>query len=51
MTRVALKGLASRPVRTLLTTLAIVLGVGMVSAAFTLTDTMRGAADSLSSAA
>ena len=37
--------------RTLLTTLAIVLGVGMVSAAFTLTDTMRGAADSLSSAA
>ena len=51
MTRVALKGLASRPVRTLLTTLAIVLGVGMISAAFTLTDTMRGAADSLSSAA
>ena len=51
MTRVALKGLASRPVRTLLTTLAIVLGVGMVSAAFTLTDTMRGAADSLSAAA
>ena len=51
MTRVALKGLASRPMRTLLTTLAIVLGVGMVSAAFTLTDTMRGAADSLSSAA
>ena len=51
MTRVALKGLASRPLRTLLTTLAIVLGVGMVSAAFTLTDTLRGAADSLSSAA
>ena len=51
MTRVALKGLASRPLRTVLTTLAIVLGVGMVSAAFTLTDTMRRAADSLSSAA
>ena len=51
MTRVALKGLASRPVRTILTTLAIVLGVGMVSAAFTLTDTMRHAANSLSSAA
>ena len=51
MTRVALKGMASRPLRTLLTTLAIVLGVGMVSAALTLTDTMRGAADSLSSAA
>ena len=27
MTRVALKGLAARPVRTVLTTLAIVLGV------------------------
>ena len=51
MTRVALKGMASRPLRTFLTTLAIVLGVGMVSAAFTLTDTMRGAANSLSSAA
>ena len=51
MIRVALKGLAARPVRTALTTLAIVLGVAMVSAAFTLTDTMRGAADSLSSAA
>jgi putative ABC transport system permease protein len=51
MTRVALKGLASRPVRTILTMLAIVLGVGMVSAAFTLTDTQRGAADSLSAAA
>jgi len=48
--RVALKGLAGRPVRTLLTTLAIVLGVAMVSGAFTLTDTMRGGADSLSSA-
>ena len=31
--------------RTILTTLAIVLGVGMVSAAFTLTDTMRGGAE------
>ena len=51
MIRVALKGMASRPLRTFLTTLAIVLGVGMVSAAFTLTDTMRGAANSLSSAA
>src|ERR1044071_1073835 len=51
MIRVALKGLASRPLRTFLTALAIVLGVGMISAAFTLTDTMRGAADSLSSAA
>ena len=51
MKRVALKGLAARPVRTLLTTLAIVLGVAMVSAAFTLTDTMRHGADSLSTAA
>jgi putative ABC transport system permease protein len=51
MTRVALKGLAARPVRTVLTALAIVLGVAMISGAFTLTDTMRGGADSLSSAA
>ena len=51
MKRVALKGLAARPVRTVLTTLAIVLGVAMVSGAFTLTDTMRNGADSLSSAA
>jgi putative ABC transport system permease protein len=51
MRRVALRGLVARPVRTILTTLAIVLGVAMVSGAFTLTDTMRGAADSLSSSA
>jgi len=51
MKRVALRGLAARPVRTALTMLAIVLGVAMVSGAFTLTDTMRGAADSLSSSA
>ena len=51
MIRVALKGLAGRPVRTALTTLAIVLGVAMVGGAFTLTDTQRAAADSLSSAA
>ena len=51
MIRVALKGLAARRLRTALTALAIVLGVAMVSAAFTITDTMRGAADSLSSAA
>ena len=51
MKRVALRGLVARPVRTLLTMLAIVLGVAMVSGAFTLTDTMRGAADSLSSSA
>jgi putative ABC transport system permease protein len=51
MKRVALRGLAARPVRTVLTMLAIVLGVAMVSGAFTLTDTMRGAAQSLSSSA
>jgi putative ABC transport system permease protein len=51
MRRVALRGLIARPVRTILTALAIVLGVAMVSGAFTLTDTMRGAADSLSSSA
>ena len=51
MKMVALKGLRARPVRTLLTTLAIVLGVAMVSGALTLTDTMRGGADGLTKAA
>jgi putative ABC transport system permease protein len=51
VTRVALKGLAARKLRTALTALAIVLGVALVSAAFTLTDTMRTASDSLSSSA
>jgi putative ABC transport system permease protein len=51
MTRVTLKGLAARPVRTLLSALAIVVGVAFVCAALTLTNAMRGAADSLSSAA
>ena len=49
--RLALRSLAARPLRTALTALAVVLGVAMVSAAFTITDTMRGAADSLSRAA
>jgi putative ABC transport system permease protein len=48
MTRVTLKGLAARPVRTLLSALAIVVGVAFVCAALTLTGAMRGAADSLS---
>ncbi len=47
MRTVASKGLIARPVRTILTTLAIVLGVAMVSGALTLTDTMRGGADGL----
>src|SRR6266508_4325429 len=51
MTRVLIRSITERRLRTALTALAIVLGVAMVSAAFTLTDTMRGAADSLSSAA
>ena len=50
MTRVAIKGISSHRLRTVLTALAIVLGVAMVSGAYTLTDTMRGAADSLSKA-
>jgi putative ABC transport system permease protein len=48
MTKAALKSISSRRLRTALTALAIVLGVAMVSGAYTLTDTMRGAADSLS---
>jgi putative ABC transport system permease protein len=51
MIKVAFKSLAARRLRSALTALAIVLGVAMVSGAFTITDTMRGAADSLSSAA
>ncbi len=51
MIKVTLKGLAARPVRTLLSALAIVVGVAFVVAALTLTNAMRGAADSLSSAA
>ena len=51
MIKVALKSLAGRRLRTALTALAVVLGVAMVSGAFTITDTMRGAADSLSRAA
>jgi putative ABC transport system permease protein len=51
MIRVAWKGLAARPLRSALTTLAIVIGVAFVCAAYTLTDTMSGAADSLTHAA
>ncbi len=51
MIKVSLKGLAARPIRTLLSALAIIVGVAFVCAALTLTGAMRGAADSLSSAA
>ena len=50
MTRASLKGIAGRKLRTALTALAIVLGVAMVSGAYTLTDTMLSAADELSGA-
>ena len=45
MLRLTLKGLAARPLRTALTTLAIVLGVALVVGSLTLTDTQRKAAD------
>ncbi len=51
MIRVGLRALAARKARTVLTMVAIVLGVGMVAAAFTVTDTMRRGTDSLSTAA
>ena len=51
MIKVTWKGLAARPIRTALTTLAIVVGVAFVCAAYTLTDTMSGAAENLTHAA
>jgi putative ABC transport system permease protein len=50
MISVALKGLAQHRLRTLLTTLAIIVGVATMSAAFTLSDTMQKGSDALSSA-
>ena len=47
MIGVALKGIAGRKLRAALTTLAIVLGVAMVSGTFVLTDTMEKAVDTL----
>ena len=47
MTGVALKGLLARRVRAVLTALAIVLGVAMVSGSFVLTDTISKAFDSI----
>jgi putative ABC transport system permease protein len=41
MTGVALKGLAGRKIRALLTALAVVIGVSMISGTFILTDTMQ----------
>ena len=47
MTAVALKGLAARRLRAVLTALAIVLGVAMVSGSFVVTDTISKAFDSI----
>ncbi|HEV8249385.1 MAG TPA: FtsX-like permease family protein [Gaiellaceae bacterium] len=47
MKRVALKGLAGRKLRSLMTALAIVLGVAMVSGTFILTDTIKKGFDTI----
>ena len=47
MIAVALKGLAARKLRALLTAFAIVIGVSMVTGTFILTDTMQQSFDGL----
>src|SRR3954471_20403901 len=47
MIAVALKGLAARKLRAVLTALAVVIGVSMVSGTFVLTDTMQKSFDGL----
>ena len=47
MIAVALKGLLGRKLRALLTALAVVLGVAMVSGTFMLTDSIQKAFDSI----
>ena len=47
MTRVALRGMAGRKLRTVLTAFAIVLGVAMMSGAYILTDTIDKAFDTI----
>src|SRR4051812_9769131 len=51
MIAVTLRGLAQRRLRTILTAMAIVLGVAMVTSAFTVGDTMRKGAASPTAAA
>ena len=51
MTKVALKGLSLHKMRAVLTTLAVVIGVAMISGAYVVSDTMLSAANSLSGAA
>jgi putative ABC transport system permease protein len=47
VTRLALRGLAARKLRTTLTVLAVLLGVTMIAGTFVLTDTIRVAFDNL----
>ena len=47
MIGVALKGLAGRKIRALLTALAVVIGISMVSGTYILTDTMQKSFDGL----
>ncbi len=47
MTRLALRGLAARKLRSALTIIAVLLGVTMISGTFVLTDTIRSAFDDL----
>ena len=47
MRKVALKGLAWRRIRSILTALAVVLGVAMVSGTYVLTDTIKKAFDDI----
>ena len=47
MLKVALKGLAGRPVRALLTAIAIILGVAMISGTYVLTDTINSGFDTI----
>src|SRR3954447_21193585 len=51
MTKVALKGLGLHKARAVRTTLAVVIGVAMISGAYVVSDTMLSAANSLSGAA
>jgi putative ABC transport system permease protein len=51
VTKVALKGLLGRKLRAVLTALAIVLGVAMVSGTYVLTDTIKKGFDSIFTAA
>ena len=50
MTRLALRGLAARKLRTSLTVIAVLLGVTMIAGTFVLTDTIQKAFDDIFSA-